>query len=99
MDHLIHAIEVGRERKREPAILIHSGKLERVKGRNKMREKQNKGVLSWNGEWGSMHTLGRGSGWATNGLVGDPKGMSTRSQKRLGKPSGQKGVYLWNEAI
>ena len=51
-----------------------------------MREKQNKGVLSWNGEWGSKHTLGRDSGWATNGLVGDPKGMSTRSQKRLGKP-------------
>ena len=43
---MIHAIEVGRERKRKPAILILSGKLERVKGRNKMREKQNKGVLS-----------------------------------------------------
>ena len=35
-DHLIHAIEVGRERK--PSILIHSGKLERVRGRNKTRE-------------------------------------------------------------
>ena len=35
-DHLIHAIEVGRERK--PSILIHSGKLERVRGRNKTKE-------------------------------------------------------------
>ena len=32
----MHAIEIGRER--EPSILIHLGKAERVRGRNKIRE-------------------------------------------------------------
>ena len=36
LDHLMHAIEVGRER--EPPILIHLSKAKRVRGKNKTRK-------------------------------------------------------------
>lgn len=35
LNHLMHAILVGRER--EPSILIHSGKAKRGRGKNKTR--------------------------------------------------------------
>ena len=71
----MHAIEVGRERKREPSILIHLGKLERVRGRNKTREfcpRMGSGTT----------TLGRGTGWATNGLKKERKKVVKKERKK-----------------
>jgi len=45
--------------------LIHSGKVGKVRGETKQGR-----VLSWNREWCSKHTLSKGSGRATNRLVG-----------------------------
>ena len=50
------------------------------------KEKQNKGVLAWNGEWCGKHTLGKGSGRETNRLLDDPEGILTRNKKQLVKP-------------
>ena len=49
-------------------------------------EETKQGILSGNGEWCSKHTLSKGSGRATNGLVGKPGEMPTRNQKWLVKP-------------
>ena len=49
-------------------------------------EETKQGILSGNGEWCSKHTLSKGSSRATNELMGNPKEMPTRNQKRLVKP-------------
>ena len=75
---LIHAIGVS---------VVEASNLYSLKVRQKWgKEEIKQGILSGNGEGCIKHTLSRGSGRPTNGLVGKPREMLTRNQKRLVKP-------------
>ena len=54
--------------------------------------------MSGNGEWCDKHALSRGSGWATNRLVGNPGEMLTRNQKMVGTALGTKGRNPMNSS-
>ena len=76
--HLMHAIRVNRERA--------SNSYPFRQGREGEGGEKKKKVSSWNEEWCSDHTMSKGSGRATNELVGNFGEMPIRNQKRLVKP-------------
>ena len=73
----MHAIKVSREKASNPYPFGYGKKGEG--GETKQ------GVLSWNDEWCSKHTLSKGSGQETNRLVGNPRETPIRNQKWLVK--------------
>ena len=58
---MMHAIRIGTESLQSLSI---------KEDRNSERGETRQGILSRDGEWSSKHTLSRGSGRATNRLVG-----------------------------